>query len=512
MGNVPAAEAALRAVPPDEATPAVQYERARALFAGDDAYGEFFYWKAVSADDPEMFLMLRRDMVLIASAEEMAVFDTTAPGARSAFLHQFWDVRDNQTLRSPGERMREHYARIAYADRYFAFSDARHWHKPGDLLDAFPFDSMLDSRGVVYVRMGPPDIRFQPSIPGYVASETWQYNRVQDTLLLNFAAQNSIGDMVLIRTVDDIACTTTPGCDYVELYRQLGAVNDTYGRLYHAGAAAAQRYHAKLYKMGKESITTSTTTDAHPLRFPTSVTAQVLPLAIGVAPQGSGVQIAVALLQIRRGGRDTLRLRFGVFDPGGGAIIEFDSTVVYTPSPARSSTDSTYTIFRRFETTLPAGTWRWQAAIQSGDSVGALLASQRITIPVHDSETLAVSDLAIGVRGGAAPWAAAPGDTAWLTPRHGFRASTSVGLYYEAYGIPEGQQFHAEVTVRRGGKGKGPGITLGFEEKSTGTPTRSSRTLNLESLTPGDYVLEVQIRNASGTTASSSRPLRILEE
>ena len=118
---------------------------------------------------------------------------------------------DGQALRTPGERLQEHYARIAYADRHFAFSDARHWHKPGDLLDAFPFDSMLDSRGVVYVRMGPPDVRFQPKVPGYVASETWAYNRVQDTLLLTFAAQNSIGDMVLIRTVDDIACNGTAG-------------------------------------------------------------------------------------------------------------------------------------------------------------------------------------------------------------------------------------------------------------------------------------------------------------
>ena len=515
MGNVQAAQAALQSVPPDLATPSVQYERARAMLAEGDAYGETFYWQAVSADDPAMLLMLHRDMTLIATPEEIEAFDASPPSSRTAFLHHFWGVRDGRELRPTGERMREHYARIAYADRHYAFSDSRHWHKPGDLLDAFPFDSMLDSRGVVYVRMGPPDIRFQPHVPGYVASETWEYDRLQDTLLLTFAAQNSIGDMVLIRTADDIACQTSFGCDYSELYYQLQVVNETYRRFYTAGGASADLYHARLYKTGKESITTSTTTDAHPLRFPATVTAQVLPLAIGAAPGGSGVQVTVALVQPatdRAGRRDTLRLRFAAFDSSGNAVTQFDSTLVYSPPSRHASGDSSYTAFGHFATALPAGTWRWQAAVQAGDSTGALLASQLVTISTHDANTLAVSDLAIGARGQAAPWQVAPGDTAWLTPRHGYQASMPVALYYEVYGILAGQAYHAEVMARRGDKATGPGITLGFEEKSTGTPTRVSRTLSLESLTPGDYILELQVRDANGTTASSSRPLRIVKE
>jgi len=515
MGNVQAAQAALRAVPPDQATPSVQYERARALLAAGDAYGEYYYWSAVSADDPAMLLMLRRDLTLIATPEEMKAFDAVPPSSRVAFLHQFWGARDAAALRPPGERMREHYARIAYADRHYAFSDARHWHKPGDLLDAFPFDSMLDSRGVVYVRMGPPDVQLQPHVPGYVASETWEYNRVQDTLLLTFAAQNSIGDMVLIRTVDDIACQTSYGCDSNELYYQLQVVNETYRRLYTAGSAATARYQAKLYKMGKESITTSTTTDAHPLRFLVSLNAQVLPLAIGAAPGGSGVQVAVAVVHPaarRSGQRDTLRVRFAALGHGGTAVARLDTTLVYSAPFSPTSADTTYTMFAHIPTTLPAGTWTWQAAVQTGDSTGALLPSQRITIPVHDSSMLAVSDLAIGARGWSARWVVAPGDTAWVTPRHSHRAGVPVDLYYEVYGIPAGQQYRADITARRGDKGKGPSITLGLEEHSTGTPSRVSRTLDLSSLTPGDYILEVLITNAAGGTASSSRPLKIVNE
>lgn len=547
MGNVAAASAALQSIAPDQVTPAIEYEQARALLAEGDVSGESSYWGAVPSDDPAMLVALRRDMSLIATPSELDAFDSTSGQTRVAFLHRFWDKHAAISLRSPGERMREHYRRIAYADHHFAFSEVRHMLKPDDI-QSYTRDSTLDSRGVVYVRMGPPDVRVEPQVCGYVANETWGYHGPDGELLLHFASQNSIGDYLLVRSVQDInsessrpqprwdpmvdsveevvvgygegvmaqirASRSDPACgaDLYEMMRQRQSVSPTYGKLLSGSQVTGPTYLQQLAALSRQSIKTSTTTDAHPLRFPASVTAQVLPLAIGVAPQGSGVQIAVALFQVRRGGRDTLRLRFGVFDPGGGAIVEFDSTVVYAPPPPRSSADSTYTIFRRFETTLPAGTWRWQAAVQSGDSVGALLASQRITIPVHDSETLAVSDLAIGVSGWAAAWPIGNGDTAWVTPRHGYRARVPVGLYYEAYGIPEGQQYHAEVTVRRGGEGKGPGITLGFEEKSTGTPTRSNRTLNLESLTPGDYVLEVQIRNANGTTASSSRPLRIAQE
>jgi hypothetical protein len=196
----------------------------------------------------------------------------------------------------------------------------------------------------------------------------------------------------------------------------------------------------------------------------------------------------------------------------GRAVAEFDSTLVYDPPPTRSEGDSTYTAFGHFSTALPAGIWKWTAAVQSGDSTGALLTSQLITVPVHDSTALAVSDLAIGSPGQAAPWRVAPGDTAWLTPRHGFQASVPVGLYYEVYGIPAGQRYQAEVTARHGDNGKGPGITLGFEERSTGTPTRLARTLSLKTLEPGDYLIEVRVTDAAGRTAASSRPLRIIKE
>jgi tetratricopeptide (TPR) repeat protein len=554
MGDVASALAALRSVPESAMTPAIRYERARAALALGQPLGELDYWGAVSADDPEMLLMLRRDMSLIATPSELGMFDAAAGEDRVTFLHQFWEDHAGLWLRSPGERMREHYRRIAYADRYFAFSEVRHMRKPDDLNSSFPFDSMLDSRGVVYVRMGPPDVRVEPFACGYVANETWGYHRADDELLLHFASQNSIGDFVLVQSVQDINHEAAPqqltavhystdpatdsldvmgnedavmgeiaesrknpycGNELWEMLAQRQSVSPTYAKLLSAGRNSGGRYLDQLALLGRRSIRTSTTTDAQPLRFPVSVTSQVLPLAIGAAAGGSGLQIAVALVQPRHGGpdrRDTLRLRFGAFDAMGRAVTQFDSTLAYAPPPRRTDGDSSYTAFGHFSTALPAGTWKWTAAVQSGDSSGALLTSQLITVPLHDATRLAVSDLAIGANGQSAPWPVAAGDTAWLTPRHGYAAGTPVGLYYEVYGIPAGQSYQTEVTARHGDDGKGPGITLGFEEKSTGTPTRLARTLSLKTLEPGDYIIEVRVTNAGGQTAASSRPLRIVRE
>ncbi len=561
MGAATEAYAALQSVADSQTTPAIRYQRGRAALALGNPLGEVDYWAAVADDDPTMLVMLHRDMSLIATPSELADFDRQSGRDRVAFLHRFWNRHAAISLRSVGERMQEHYRRIVYADRHFAFSEVRHMQKPDDLHSSFPFDSMLDSRGVVYVRMGPPDVRVQPRVCGYVANETWGYHRSDDELLLHFASQNSIGDYVLVRSVQDInhasiqpngrwnpsddkvrtvspdgetagaevfssqanvmkqikASRTSPSCgeDLFEMMRQRQAVSPIYGKLLSASPIAGATYLQELAVLGKQSITTSTTTEAHPLRFPASVTAQVLPLAIGAAPGGSGVQVAVAVVQpapSRAGQRDTIRVRFAAFGDGGTVVARFDTTLTYSAPFSPAQPDTTYTIFAHLPATLPAGTWSWQAAVQTGDSTGALLASQLITIPVHDSSALAVSDLAIGVRGWSAPWVVAPGDTVWVTPRNGHRASVPVELYYEVYGIPAGQLYQVEVTARRGDKGTGPSITLGFEEHSAGTPTRVARTLSLNTLTPGDYLLEVRVTDRAGRVASSSRPIKLVAE
>ena len=49
-------------------------------------------------------------------------------GARAALMRRFWDVRDHDELRSPGDRLVEHYRRLDYArHNYRLASTHRHY-------------------------------------------------------------------------------------------------------------------------------------------------------------------------------------------------------------------------------------------------------------------------------------------------------------------------------------------------------------------------------------------------
>lgn len=513
IGHVAAARAAVHSVPDAQRTPAIQYALARATLAAGDASGVDEYWRAVSSDDPEMLRMLRQDLALIATAEELGVFDAVSGYSRQAFLEDFWAVRAGRELRPPTERLEEHYERIAFADRHFGFDEVKHVRWSGDVY-SYPLDSTFDSRGVVYVRQGPPNLRLQPSVLGFATNETWAYYRGADTLVLHFASQHTVGDFQLVESVEDISDFMKFGGDGASLMELARSpVSDRYAKLVSAGRFMRARLLEELREQGAQSIATSTTTDAHPLRFADSVHAFVLPLAIGEARGGSEIQVAVALVEPEPGRTravDTLRLRFGASDRDGRPVGRLDSTITYPALPQDS--DASHTVFAHFHLTLPQGAWSWTAAVQAGDSVGSRYGPRLIEVPLLDGSTLAVSDLAIGTAEWSAPWETTPADTARLTPFRSQRQEQPMEMYYEVYGVPAGASYQTQITARQGGADRPATMRLGFEGTSRGTPTRVARTILIRELPPGAYLLEVQVTTDDGAIASSSRPITIIKD
>lgn len=515
VGNAAGAAEAARLVPDSARTPAIRYELARATLAGHDSSGHTEYWRVVSSDDPEMLAALRRDLALIATDAELAAFDASEGEERAAYLESFWEERGARDMRPAPERLQEHYARIAYADQHFAFDEVKHVQWYGDL-QGYTQDSTFDSRGVVYVRQGPPDLRIQPTVIGFAPNETWAYYRGADTLVLHFASQHTLGDLQLVASVLDVSDFMKVGQGgYEAMIWERRGVSDRYASIPGAGRIQWARLLDEVRAEGYRSIVTATGTDAHPLGFPDSVDAYVLPLAIGTAAGGSRLQLAVALVQPLDGparGQDTLRLRFVALDPDGGVVARLDSTITYAAAPRESDANAGQLVFGRFEVTLPAGRWSWTAAVQTGDSAGTRYDTRTMSIPVHDGSVLAVSDLAIGMEGWSAAWEVAPGDTARLTPLQAQGRGQPMDLYYEVYGIPAGTEYQTEVTARPVQGRPAQGLTLGFTESSRGTPTRVSRSIGVQGLPPGSYVLEVRVTTDRGQVAASERPFKVVEE
>ena len=96
-------------------------------------------------------------------------------------------------------------------------------------------------------------------------------------------------------------------------------------------------------------------------------------------------------------------------------------------------------------------------------------------------------------------------------------------LYYEVEGLRAGSQYEVRIAVRKqGGSGGmfrkifgGGGAARSASSSTSGrhSPiTSDHRSLKLDKLKPGNYVLEVQVEDAQGRTDRRAQPFQVVEE
>jgi hypothetical protein len=191
----------------------------------------------------------RAELSWVASPAELARWDSLPPRERPAWLAGFWSTRDATEGRADGERLIEHYRRIEYAMAHFRIS-APETDRPHDLsfvhsndyvpeqqglefaarhsnlcpetarfaadarlfgADALeryfqPPQDLLDDRGTVWIRHGPPTKSRQSN--GVEAAEIWRYERAEGPLVLQFrsaAFRGTNGVSVLIPSLLTVA-------------------------------------------------------------------------------------------------------------------------------------------------------------------------------------------------------------------------------------------------------------------------------------------------------------------
>lgn len=127
----------------------------------------------------------RRDFQWIAEPAELGAFDALPADSLQPWARQFWSVRDALAAREPGERLREHLRRWAYAYRHFRIPRPRFFAQfirarvaspgiactrskpdgldsvlargnPSDETDLFQGQAVVDQRAIVYLRHGEP--------------------------------------------------------------------------------------------------------------------------------------------------------------------------------------------------------------------------------------------------------------------------------------------------------------------------------------------------------------------
>jgi len=213
--------------------------RAEASFnAGRDGAGYAWYDSALAYADVDSTGAMWDAVWMIATPEEIRAQDATPPGERRRFFERFWAKRDANLVTTGNERIAEHFRRIAYARRYFRLLHPLNLYnrspryraiiaqtqrdylqtraQPGEPYPGFEADQMLalgrtlpdvapgrgtssalaglDARGLIYVRLGPPEVRLRGFLDplhqvredAALDIEGWMYHTPEGTLTIGF--------------------------------------------------------------------------------------------------------------------------------------------------------------------------------------------------------------------------------------------------------------------------------------------------------------------------------------
>ncbi len=399
------------------------------------------YYAVAAVDDTAVFAQLREDLAWIASADELALFDAVPVAERASFLERFWTHRDREDLRNTGQRLPEHYRRLAQARREYR--------------------NLYDQRVAVFVRHGAPDSRATLRVAGVTPNESWRYRRPEGDLFVHFAAGADTTNYRIVESVFDVAGglpAGSPAGDDVgdsdsaradQLLRSRAQLAPFY-----QAAVAGRRDQLEAFKRQERDLGTAgrnlaLTTDRYPLRFEGDLPARVQIAALTGSAAGGEVD---ALFVIPAFVFDSVadlaapvpvRIRVVAWDSRNLAVRALDSTL----SLVREAGAGGQVLRGHVGLSLPAGRFNARIAIESGGR-GVIVSREGLSIGSPDGGAT-LSELALGTVGSGLTWslAGAAGPVA-AEPDPVFDRRAALELSADLIGLAPGQGARARAMVR----------------------------------------------------------------
>ncbi len=504
------------------------YELGRSQLGLGLDVGAASYYEGAAYNDTLSVPLYRKDLEYFASAAEMAGFDSTSGQGRSTWLNEFWTGRDNASLRSPNERLKEHYRRLQYARTNFRLASV---HRHYNIEEIYHSGSdEFDDRGMIYLRHGTPSDRASYAEPGVEPNETWVYRHPDGDLVFHFVSREDVQDFKLVESLLDIfgyatavqlqgaTMSLSRNTTTEQLLSSRQNISPLYNKMKSAGGASISRYMAEERSQGRASYTRGTNSDSYELHFARPLSARVQVLAVGWDEGGALVQVAYAIaggslsgVNTSRGQVYPVRLRLSVLDSAGKSVASIDTTRFFL---SRTPVPTSEHLVGRAEVNVPPGNYKYRVLIQQGEDAGLILPTD--SVQVSAETRLAVSDLVLGRRANNLGWIAAPEDTVYFNPLESFRRTEDMQLYYEVYGAVPGTILKTDVVVKKGGSGGlfgkgGSAISLKFEETASGDVTRVNRTLDLSRLKAGSYTIGVRVTRPDSYTNYRTQQFTVID-
>lgn len=479
------------------------FELARTLLALDRPAGESLYYAGAALNDPGIVSGYREDLRPILDAGSLAEFDEVGGADRVAWLRRFWLDRDRLELRSPGERLREHYRRLYYAESRYALQVNRRFYTSADLYRGL--NSRLDDRGVIYLRHGEPDERITAPIFGLNANESWVYRRPEGDLVLHFGAGGrgleggASDDYRLVSSVFDL---WRPGSPTDMLLLSRASISPLYEQMLNWGFYGRRHAADEEQRLGETSARTGISTDAYPIHYRSRLDPTVQLLATG-GPELPLLHLVFSLPPDSVPG-DSARIRLGLFDPRLVSVATLDTIIALTATRSGER-------LGHLALPFPAGSWRYRLAIEQNER-GRLFSIDTVTIP--DLARPALSDIVLASPGEGIVWRPADHDSVLFNANPIFPEGGTVEAYYEVSGVAPGTRYRTAITLfrREGRNGTRARQVreLSFDEISATLLDRVHRTLELKDLRGGEYWLEVSVTTESGVRLRTRRTIRIV--
>lgn len=538
----------------------VALERARTLEAldrPDDA--RTAYWQGADGITARGRQLYRQDLGWILDDDSLAAFDAVPDGEVAGWLRRFWGERDAAVVQPAGHREVEHLRRWVYAfahfrvhnpwDRIartrvdFAFDDIRDQcvgnatsfyqqlpivppALPGDVRAS---ESLLDHRGIVYLRHGEPFARAVPPevlgqsdsaaaraagiAPGQESerlaeslrnTEIWVYWVDGAWRVFQFRGSDALGH--------DAATTMSSYLPWqsVQAWQALARIMPGY----RAAANWIASYRgvqphtclpevrlAIAEQRDDAMVGINTDTERPPILEPWTVADRFF--AIGAdrgQPAAALVTFSIPMSQLKgselRDGRVAWPLHFKLvaYRSSDGTRIDRDTTRIFA---ARGMVAAS---FLSGHFVLPLGPGRWQVAIlvrQPSDTTAGGYSLRR-NLDIGRDNRLLVSDVVTG-RGDQPTWDAPDGPFP-VNPLGYWPRGGVVELWYQVGGLASGDDYRTILEVMPADQEASGTIRVAASDRATGSVTTVRKSLGLENLAPGRYHLRVTIEAGDRTT------------
>ena len=474
-------------------------EQARVRFRLGRADGSVPWYQGLERADSSAVALYRADLRFVLPDSTLQAFDAAAGAERVTLMRRFWNLRDRDELRAPGDRLVEHYRRIDVARHNYRLASV---HRHYDIIERYrPPVQEFDDRGVVYIRQGEPDGRATLAQPGIANNESWVYHRGgEPDLLFHFVAREGVGDYRLVESIldivgyanavglqnsGDIQGASAPlmprngqllvvSSDSAASLRQRSrdfALSQTtaailrsrtdlspiYQRMLTSGKGGAGGFWTEeRARSARRSIRVGTTTDRWERHYDTVLPADVQLLTASRDSIHPVVEVAYAIPvdgtqgAPQGGGRELApRVRVSVLGLDDSVVSILDTVPPKTRGVAITTRSYLEGIVPVPE---PAGHYTVRVGLEL-ERAGVVSGRDTVIVPDPAGPALGLSDLALGAASLPLWWISNRNDTIRVNPVAEFHAGEPIELSFELEGLVPDSSYKIEMLVRKPGGG-----------------------------------------------------------